>query len=147
MFKKILFLMLFVFSFTVQAEEVQSGQNTISTMQADMIKRAGDDSPATRTLNQIQLIQSAVDSFAISSGSYAGIDTLKVIELVSANNMKSVTGGNIGVANGTEHTYFVAIPLTTPICDEVKAKLATNKSYINLICHVNGMLSYTYSNV
>lgn len=147
MFKKILFASFCLLPFIAQAQETISTQELAKTIQTQGIQNAGNASPAERTMNQIVAISGAIDYLSISSGSYQGkAETAKVAGVLGAPSMKSITGGDIIISNATSKSYQVSIPLTAPVCEEVKTQAAASKHFTSSTCDTNGVLTYTYTN-
>jgi hypothetical protein len=100
---------------------------------------------ANTALEQVQAITAAMDNLGIGAGSYAGINTAKLTDVLGSANMTTPTNEPITITSAGVTTYEISMPLTVAICTSVEAKLSANKNITNQACDGSGTLTYTYN--
>jgi type II secretory pathway pseudopilin PulG len=99
-------------------------------------------------VQQILAISTAMDSLGTGSGSYSAITSANVIAyLGGASALMSPINTQITISNQAQATYKVSIPLSSPLCAAVVARLSGNAKFglSPTSCSSAGTLTYTYN--
>ncbi len=103
---------------------------------------------ANNTLQQIQAITAAIDSYSFN-GSYAEVTTPLVKSLLPQNTLTTSWGTPISIGSAKPSSYEVKLPsMPLSVCAQVYGKLAANNHYqIDKPCDSNVASDFTYSYV
>lgn len=103
---------------------------------------------ANNSLQQIQAITAAVDSYSFS-GSYAEVSTPLVKSLLPENTLTTPWGTPISISSAKSSSYEVTLPsMPTAVCPLVYGKLAANNHYrISKPCDNRSSGDFTYAYV
>lgn len=100
----------------------------------------------------IEAITASADSLSLGTGSYVGISTGAIRNLMPNKSMKSPWGGDITISGAsiTSHSYQVIMEGTPrAVCYQLKSRLVSNNKYTGMAgntCAAVGAFLYTYDN-